>query len=245
MSARSQAGLAGLLLAVAVLSTHATAWGAFVNGVETFDGNVMDTATWEGLARFSGSTIAQNNAMILHGPYAADYTTRSLTVGIGQKVQVDVTMTSPPPSGYDGWAALVLTTNDQGTAQQTNHDSATLWNVLQTWPDGTDSVFVMHQGDGYGNYYATGLPLLGVRYTLSLERLSATSVKSSLSDANGLARGSYTLTDFTDVPSDLYVSLYVQAMDATFDNVVVTPEPATLSLLALGGLALLRRRRNR
>ncbi len=30
---------------------------------------------------------------------------------------------------------------------------------------------------------------------------------------------------------------------AAFDNIVITPEPATLSLLALGGLALLRRRR--
>ena len=32
---------------------------------------------------------------------------------------------------------------------------------------------------------------------------------------------------------------------ATFDNLVVTPEPATMSLLALGGLAVLKRRRKK
>ena len=30
---------------------------------------------------------------------------------------------------------------------------------------------------------------------------------------------------------------------AAFDNIVITPEPGTISLLMLGGLALLRRRR--
>ncbi len=38
---------------------------------------------------------------------------------------------------------------------------------------------------------------------------------------------------------------YVQGNDTFgFDNVELTPEPATLSLLALGGLALIRRRKN-
>ncbi|MCP4248015.1 MAG: PEP-CTERM sorting domain-containing protein [bacterium] len=85
---------------------------------------------------------------------------------------------------------------------------------------------VIHVFQGHADWSINGLPIASD--PLSGLTLGGGNILFGHSDTNG---GSS--SDPND--SDLNVTL--------IDNVVVTPEPATLSLLALGGLALLRRRR--
>jgi len=73
-----------LLLLISV-----TVQAAFVNGIESFDGSVKDTATWEEwiMDGVYGS-VTQNDALTIAS--CADYTTKAVTVGIGQAVSVEV-----------------------------------------------------------------------------------------------------------------------------------------------------------
>ena len=62
----------------------------FAGNVESFNGTVKDTVTWKEILLNPGPTrITQNNAVTFTG--STDYFTNTITVGVGQKVRVEVT----------------------------------------------------------------------------------------------------------------------------------------------------------
>src|SRR4051794_11256555 len=67
---------------------------SFLNGTETFDGTNLDTNTWETFSTSAPAPISQNSALIIGSAFQADYTTKVQTVGVGEKVGVDVKMGS-------------------------------------------------------------------------------------------------------------------------------------------------------
>jgi hypothetical protein len=223
----------------------------FVNGVETFNGTVKDTTTWEAYDPLG--ILTQNGKItinaIQHPEYFedADLTTRLLRIGVGGFVQADVTVhskvvtpdasQSPADSAY-----LILTNNSAGTGDFTLFDTYYLSNSENFFSFNSTSFFTggYHsngggQGIGYG-----GTPTFDVTYQLRIDRLSATSVKFT---QNG---SSVTQT----VPSNsapLFVSLAASEVVADFDNIVVggnvVPEPAMgLSCVAIT-IGVARRRR--
>ena len=64
---------------VLIVTCASAAHGGFVNGVETFDGTVPDTATW---VASTNANITQNNALSLH--IRGTYTAHNFTLGVGQ-----------------------------------------------------------------------------------------------------------------------------------------------------------------
>jgi hypothetical protein len=71
-------------------------------------------------------------------------------------------------------------------------------------------------------------------------------IDAALADSQGTNIGSASATDSTILSGQYfgYHSWDNQGKTIEFDDFAVVPEPATMSLLAIGGLALLRRRRN-
>src|SRR5438874_4102391 len=100
-----------LTTAIALCIAVSCARGAFVNGVERFDGTVKDLNTWEQYPS-GGTGITQNDALFISGASSySDYTTRSLKVGIGQRITAEIALTVPYESGTDYVAELFLTSN--------------------------------------------------------------------------------------------------------------------------------------
>ena len=75
--------------------------------------------------------------------------------------------------------------------------------------------------------------------------ITITDSNGTVHSATGLANWGHVATAPTSGISaiDFQMAVFDQRSDFVVDNVSVVPEPATLSLLALGGLALIRRRR--
>ncbi|HEY7090271.1 MAG TPA: hypothetical protein VH518_19395 [Tepidisphaeraceae bacterium] len=79
-----------------------TARAGFSGGVETFDGTVKDTATWREQIVTAGN-ITQNNALQMNAfGGRAEYTADGVSVGIGQSVRAEVTITAADPGTSDG-----------------------------------------------------------------------------------------------------------------------------------------------
>ena len=78
-----------IVLAIFTISIQ-SASAAFVNGVESFDGTVKDTDTWyEHMLNPGPSQITQNdNITLAFG--GSEYVTKTMTVGVGQIVSVEL-----------------------------------------------------------------------------------------------------------------------------------------------------------
>jgi hypothetical protein len=218
-----------------------TSRAAFTAGVERFDGTVKDLATWEEMAIFDGSSISQNDALFMHAPYAADFTTRELKIGLNQGFSAEMTMLSSEP-GFTGDAWVALTTNSRGTTAHMNLDSHVLaaeFNVFY------ESIFAFDiaNGDGTGSVITDQLPgIYDTTYVLSIFRASPTSATFSAATLAGQSLGSTTLT-ISGVPDDLFIGLYAQNGDVKFDNVRLFPEPSIAGVSVM--FVAMRRRRSR
>jgi hypothetical protein len=224
-----------------------SASGAFIDGVERFDGTVKDLTTWEQYPA-SGSGITQNDALNITGSGNRDYTTRSVAVGIGQRVTAEVTVTTPAETDTIYQAALLLTTNSTGTTKDSFFDSRFLGCQI-TFQDpsaqSTGRYFESIAGGngGYGSKrFADGVPVSGATYLLSIQRDASTTFQVSASFGEGML----IFNDSFSYPAPdggLYVSLHHTSLrfffdsTSTFDNITITPEPnwnaVFLSLCAL------------
>jgi hypothetical protein len=106
---------------------------------------------------------------------------------------------------------------------------------------GGDAYWHIHQNDiynGFYDYHTFSMPLAR-HVTLTASGSTYTAVITDLSNAANSVTLSLTDAQFPQGE----VGFYSNDGGEQIDNVVVTPEPATLSLLALGGLLAWRRRR--
>ena len=192
---------------------------AFVDGVETFDGSVKDTDTWEEYV-FNGSGITQNDNLTIAS--CADYTTQTVTVGIGQAVSVEVHYANPP--GSYGDATLALTDNSEGTTNSTAFDTNWLYVQFEEYW-GTVSGGYGVPGAGYIQGWFEDTAPSPSAVILQLARLSPTSAECSGYDLDWNALGSFTITT-PPMPDELYISLVVcHDMPYTFDNVMIHDLP--------------------
>ena len=104
-----------------------SAWGAFMDGVESFDGAIKDTATWEEFVYYQSASIEQDDAISISANpgftlFEADYTTKNITIGPGDSVSVEILMHVDSSASRHG-AYLALTTNEWGTQRGTISDS--------------------------------------------------------------------------------------------------------------------------
>lgn len=238
-----------MFTAAAVLSIS-TAQGAFI---DTFDGTSLDSSTW--IPYSYNAAITQNgqlqiNAYNNNAGGAADYTTRSISVGVGGFVQADVLITNrmltqqPYSNADEVWVGL---TNDSGGTTQTavfdSYHIDTSAEFSSTF--GALGFFAEYSANGRGSGTGVGgSPAVGQPYQLRLERLSSTSIRSVVSNIDGSNRQSVVYTvDANTAP--LMVSLLANNVQATFDNVIIgsVPEPTVLGLLSCVAWTCTARRR--
>jgi len=221
-----------MFCAVAAFTT-AAADGAFINGVETFDGTVKDTATWNE-STYGGTNIVQNNELTIFG---GDFTTKNLKIGIGQSVSAKMRLMPSPGSGTTFVAYLLLDTDSAGLLQAPTVDSRfvgiSFWtDTAKTQVFGVDGNFNGSSGGFDTPLIANLTPARGNQtFIAQVERLSLTSMRLTARDATTNAQlGQLTYTFNAargPVPADLFISLFGKA---TYDDVTV-PEPAAVSLL--------------
>jgi len=225
---------------------------AFVNGIESFDGTVKDTTTWEEYTKW-GNPIYQDDKLFLENS-SMDYTTKDITVGVGDIVRVEL---CSHPETTDGVtrSVLNLTNNSEGTNNSTYWDSRFLFIYLQFSPSVDEFGFSVGEGSSGGSSGAyigpeTPPPSIENPYILEIERTSSTTARFSAYYSDMTLIDSYHTSFFrydVPVPDELFISLSffssVYSSGAVFDNVTIVPEPTTFFLLGLGGLMLRRKRR--
>jgi hypothetical protein len=203
-------------------------------------------ATWEEFPT-TGAIITQNNNISIgrSGTGSADYTMTIMPVAVGQAASVE--LLSHP--GTDSYAYLALTNNSGGTSATTTSDSEFLYLVSFYSPLG----YGFHSASkSLATFKTTSFiptanaPTSQDPYILMIERLSQTTAKFTVSQ-NGLEIDSSLHTFSFGILTDLYVSLKGHRNGGpleypVFDNVTITPEPATLLLLALGAAAIKKRK---
>jgi hypothetical protein len=212
----------------------------FVSNVETFDGTVKDTITWKEILLNPGpSRITQNDAVTFNG--STDYSTNTITVGVGETVRVDVTNVTD--LGSFGVFGLSLSGHN---------DSASSGNYLRMacmYNSGSDnwSLIGQHEmpvGGTLNSFFGTtDTPTFSTDpLVLEVDRVSETLAYYRAYQGGLIGQTSLTLTD---VPEQLYIRLENSVFTTTFDNVTIIPEPATLLLFAIGGSGLMRYYRKR
>jgi hypothetical protein len=246
MITRIRAPIPGVVVVALLVST--TVHAGFINGVETFDGTVKDLATWEEFSS-PGHTIVQHELLTYtsppNGSTAGDFTTRALTVGLGTTVSADVRMNSNFPGPIGVSPELFLTNNSGGTSNYTGFDSYYQKLDLANTTNGFGAA-VGSNGQASGQTFAGDYrPQLDTWYTLQITRASPTSTAfAAYLTATGQLLGSTSLS--TSGPPQLYVSIGgLGGGSYDWDNVRITPEPATCSALLFVPFAALTRRRRR
>jgi hypothetical protein len=242
---------------VAVLACGMPAQAAFVNNVETFNGTTFDLNTWE-VYSSAGSfpslppSLSQNDQLNLYtataplGASAASYTTIVPKVGIGQGVKADVTIHSPGSNDVTDLVELMLTSDSAGPSTNRGLDDHYVAVGYHTFgSDGFVDAFEGGSGSGVGYSILDSVLVIDHTYTFQITRDSSSNATLSLYDGNTQLGQPYTYTDLSGFPNGMHISLYSQYTDVSFDNVQITPEPASLGVVAVGTvLCLLRRRRS-
>jgi len=224
--------------------------GAFISGVETFNGQVLDTSTWQ--VRYNN--VVQNDALTIPG---SEVVTADSLVPVGGGVRVDVVVSQIPGviNNYPGAVSMHLTTASAGTGTGAWNDSFAAELNLSLWAGdrhpGTVGALIDHPGGGSGmniGYVADSDGAIGRKYTFEIDRPTSQQYRFSVLDSSGNSMGNGLLSA-ASFPGALHIDLHTDGgTTATFDNVTIIPEPSTLALLltaTVGLLAYAWRRRRR
>jgi len=207
---------------------------AFVNGVETFDGQVLDTSTWQ--VRYN-SVVVQNDALTIP---SGEVVTADSLVPVGRGVRVDVVVSQIPGviNNYPGAVSMHLTTASAGTGTGAWNDSFAAELNLSLWAGdthpGTVGALIDHPGGGSGmniGYVADSDGAIGRKFTFEIDRPTSQQYRFSVLDSSGNFTGNGLLSA-ASFPGALRIDLHTDGgTTATFDNVTIVPEPSTIALL--------------
>ena len=215
--------------------------GEFIDGVETFSGQVLDTSTWQ--TRYN-SVVVQNNGLTIP---SGEVVTANPLVPVGGGVSVDLVVSQIPgvSNNYPGAVAVYLTTASAGTATGAWDDSFAAELELDLWAGnshpGTAAAYIDHPDSGSGQIMenvANSEGTLGSNLTFEIDRPTSQEYEFSVLDSSGDVTGSGMLSA-ASFPGALYIDLHTDGgTTATFDSVTITPEPSTFALLGTGGISL-------
>jgi len=188
-------------------------------------------ANWSETGTLS-TTAEDSNAFLPFTPVAGNVYT--LTATLNPDVATDA------PSH---WLALGFTADDLTTSDFWEGTNAAAPWVLFRAQDAFPNVITTFTGTGVTGAAAHDLTpdkVGAVEFAIELDTTSASWTAEWFEDGNSLRTHTYTTN-----PTITHVGFGAHTIDGSVSgfSLVVVPEPATMSLLALGGLAILRRRR--
>ncbi len=226
-SCRSLPGIVALtLLSVAAAPSNVRA-GFVIQEIETFDGNQVDTTTWEPLSYTSNRTpISQQDCLIFND--WAQYMTADVTVGVGDTVSVQLL---EHPTG-NSTSSLYLTTRTGQSHFIVGYESPYVYLEYSYMSALKDYAFIAGRGGnktGMGMIFgrSTPPPLPGRPLTLQIQRVTEYRCVSSVYDSNMVLIGEPQTCIFSDLKEDakLYVCLAAWPQKGgrtVFDNVKIT-----------------------
>jgi hypothetical protein len=226
---------ASLISFGALLMFCGTVRAEFVNGVERFDGTVLDSLNWEAFNNNNGGTIAQDDKLTIQtsaNNQQVNYTTRNVAVGVGEQVHVQIMINL-----IGGFGHLWLTSNSAGTLFTTAFDSYWVEMGFGITSGTTATATVFAGGNGSGISKTNQVSFTNAFQTphiLEFARLSSTSMRCNVYSGGGDLLDSQVAT-VAEYLSPLYISLTsTNASQTDFDNVAVgaitVPEPGALAL---------------
>ena len=230
--------------AVVVALAGGVARGGFVNGVEQFNGTDLDLATWDAVCPYANSSMSiQNGGLTLHGQ--ADITTRTITVGAGDMVRATMRIIEDRGDVNRGLVAiggLSLTNGSGNSSQYMLLDSTHIGVYINaTKKTGWSNTRVNDDWSGR-SLFSTSESMLNTTYILEINRTASDHAIFSIYDERSVVLGRYAKY-LTSVPDELYVAVWSNSpATVEFDSITI-PEPGTMAILALGGLAMPRRHR--
>jgi len=239
-----------IAMTAAVMLCAAAAHAAFVNGVERFDGTILDTNTWTWAP--TSSRVSQNNFLTIDDSHLfTSYTAHSFTLGAGQGVRV----TGGTLNLFRSYSSfLLLSDRSAGFLVPAIPNDQSYVGLEIDWEPQ-----VFHPGRpalgrvdiyGVGHTNSDGAGLLLDRWdnvggvapiVLEVDRLDRNQFRYSVFDSANQLIGT-AIDNVQNVPPDLYVVLSGFGM---WDDVTIVsvPEAGTAGLTL--GLALTITRRNR
>ncbi len=212
--------------------------GNFYGMVSTWDGNVPDNAAYVTKSGFdikpiSGSAGSEFHARLTRADATVEVYQATWEVGIRVSKWGDF---STPYSPYMDGASW---------------DSTGTYVYLRTWTDAGTYTETEIPGFGLGSFLVPGIPLAPPEttsewYTVEIEEDNVTSQTRARMSLRGGAPNAWTAWVEHNSSVDYSTGGQVTGWHGgsmQFDNVYITPEPATMVLLGAGSLLLIRRRR--
>ena len=248
------------MLVIALVLCAEEARGAFVNGVERFDGTVKDTTTW---AETPASPATQNNALTIPWtPTFSSYTAYSFALGVGQGVRAKMMMPRIDPTGVQTY--LLLSDRSGGMSVPAFLNDSNFVGISANW-NGVErtTIYGMEGGLVGGVNFQSGLGSnvvqlagnhSGELFTVEVDRLDKSNFRFSAWDSSNVLLGTSTndvtvplfpgALTLSNVPANLYIVL---TGSATWDDVtiVAVPEAGSIAAWAMSLALLVNRRRAR